>query len=121
MSSRAKAAPQVRAVLLAIVSMAALLACSGDGDSDDPPAGTSVLAEAPDATEVRDRVNDITRRTSSSVNQVLSLALDRLEEARFWQEYAAAAAQVASDPAAVTVDAAERAVWERTLRDGVDA
>lgn len=73
------------------------------------------------STEVRDRVNDMTRQTGSSVNQVLTLALDRLEEARFWQDYAAAAAQVASDSAAVRADSVERAVWERALRDGVDA
>lgn len=73
------------------------------------------------STEVRDRVNEITRQTSSSVNQVLTLALDRLEEARFWQEYAAAATLVASDRATVSAEADERAVWERTLRDGVDA
>lgn len=50
-------------------------------------------------------------------------ALDRLEEARFWDEFAAAAKLVASHPVTVEAEAEadERAVWERALRDGLDA
>jgi len=73
------------------------------------------------STDVRDRINQITQETHSTVNQVITRALDRLEEALFWEEFATAARLVASDSATVAAEADERAAWERTLRDGLDA
>lgn len=65
--------------------------------------------------DLRDRVNRLGRRTHKSANDLLSDALDRYEEALFWEEYARAAAEPDAS------ESAEAALWERaTLADLAD-
>jgi len=72
------------------------------------------------STDVRDRINQLRRTTNSTVSQVITQALDRMEEAHFWEQFDEAAEIVASDPVATEAEKAEREAWDRTLRDGLD-
>ena len=78
------------------------------------PAATTVKV----TTDVRDRINRLKDAQQTSVDDVLSSALDTLEEHEFWRRQAAAHAALHADPELHERVAAETALWDETLIDG---
>lgn len=70
--------------------------------------------------DVRDRINRLKDEQHTTVNDLLSAALDSYEEADFWRRTAEAHAAVATDPVLRRQVAEETALWDNTLRDGLD-
>ena len=70
--------------------------------------------------QTRDRVNALGVRTSQTADQVVETAIGEYERALFWQQYAAAAEAAARDATVSAHESAERDLWERTNRDGVE-
>lgn len=66
----------------------------------------------------RDRIKAIGASTDQTADEVVAHALREYERALFWQAYRRAAEAEAGSPEATELDA-ERALWERTLRDGL--
>ncbi len=66
-------------------------------------------------TQVRDRVNEVARRTRQPVNVVIARALDAYEAEQFWQQYGDAARRDTDG-----ADSTEQEAWERALADGLD-
>ncbi len=69
--------------------------------------------------QVRDRVNRIGADLHKPANDVLELALNRLEEALFWEAYAQADARLKDDRALSTARAKEAALWDGATTDGL--
>ena len=78
------------------------------------PAATTVKV----TTDVRDRINRLKDARQTSVNDLLSSALDTLEEHEFWRRQAAAHAALRADHELHERVAAEAALWDETLLDG---
>jgi len=70
--------------------------------------------------DLRDRINRLKDEQHTTVNDLLSAALDKYEEADFWRRTAEAHAALASDPDLRRQVDDETALWENTLSDGLD-
>lgn len=69
--------------------------------------------------DVRDRINRLKDEQHTTVNDLLTAALDSYEEADFWRRTAEAHAALASDSDLRRQVDAETALWDNTLRDGL--
>jgi len=69
--------------------------------------------------DVRDRINRLKDEQHTTVNDLLSAALDRYEEADFWRRQDEAHAAVQDDPELRRQVDADTALWDNALRDGL--
>jgi len=69
--------------------------------------------------DVRDRINRLKDEQHTTVNDLLSAALDTFEEADFWRRQAEAHAVLQSDPDLRRQVDAATALWDNTLGDGL--
>ena len=69
--------------------------------------------------DVRDRINRLKAEQHTTVNDLLSAALDTYEEADFWRRQAEAHAAVQDDAVLRRQVDAETALWDTTLEDGL--
>jgi predicted transcriptional regulator len=72
------------------------------------------------STETRDLLNRLARTTGSSMQQVLETALEQYRRRQFLEALNAAYAAMQADPQAQAEEAAELALWDMTLLDGLD-
>ena len=72
------------------------------------------------STETRDLLNDLARRTGTSMQQVLETALKEFRRRQFLEALNAAYLAAQTDPVAQAEEAAELAEWDATLLDGLD-
>ncbi|MFC5379525.1 hypothetical protein [Aquipuribacter nitratireducens] len=70
--------------------------------------------------DVRDRLNHLKDARQMSLNELLTAALDRLEEADFWRRQREAHAAVLADPELRERAEAERSIWDGVVTDGLD-
>lgn len=70
--------------------------------------------------ETRDLLNDLARRTGTSMQQVLEDALKEFRRRQFLEALNAAYLAAQTDPAVQHEEEAERAEWDMTLLDGLD-
>lgn len=69
--------------------------------------------------DVRDRINRLKDEQHTTVNDLLSAALDRYEEVDFWRRQAEAHAATQGNPDLRRQVDAETALWDNTLGDGL--
>ena len=65
-------------------------------------------------------MNALGARTKQTADEVVETAIREYERALFWQQYADAADAAAADLDVTADELAERELWERTNRDGVE-
>jgi hypothetical protein len=67
---------------------------------------------------VRDTAARLAREQNKTIAEVVSVAIEHARREHFWNRVDASYA--ALTPAELAEDAAERALWDRTLADGLD-
>lgn len=71
--------------------------------------------------DLRDRINRLKERQQTTINELLSAALDRWEEDDFWRRQAQAHAALQANPDLLAQVQAEADLWDNTLLDGFRA
>jgi predicted transcriptional regulator len=72
------------------------------------------------STELHDRIAHLAKARGQRMQDVIDQAIDAWERALFWQEFESSWERIRSDPEQWAQVQAERAVWDRTLKDGID-
>lgn len=70
--------------------------------------------------ETHARLRELSEQRHETMGDTVVWLLRFEEEARFWEAFNAACVAVQSDPVAWAEDRAEDALWDTTLRDGLD-
>lgn len=70
--------------------------------------------------ETRDLLNRLARTSGTSMQQVLETALEQYRRRQFLEALNTAYAALQADPQAQAEEAAELALWDTTLLDGLD-
>ncbi|MCS6881269.1 MAG: CopG family transcriptional regulator [Oscillochloridaceae bacterium] len=70
--------------------------------------------------ETRDLLNQLARAAGTSIQQVLETALEQYRRRQFLESLNVAYAALQADPQAQAEAAAEAALWDVTLLDGLD-
>ena len=68
--------------------------------------------------QVRDTAARLAREKNTTIAEVVSVAIERARREHFWDQVDASYA--ALTPEELAEDAAERAIWDVTLADGLD-
>jgi hypothetical protein len=72
------------------------------------------------STETRDRLKSLADADQITMDAELAMALDKVEEARFWQGVQEDYARLQADPEQWSDYVSELAEWDRTVGDGLD-
>jgi len=72
------------------------------------------------STETRDRLKRLADADQTTMDAELAMALDKVEEARFWQGVQDDYARLQADPEQWSAYVSELAEWDRTVSDGLD-
>jgi predicted transcriptional regulator len=72
------------------------------------------------STETRDRLKRLADADQTTMDAELAMALDKVEEARFWQGVQDDYARLQADPGQWSGYLSELAEWDRTVSDGLD-
>jgi len=70
--------------------------------------------------ETRDRLKRLADADQTTMDAELAMALDKVEEARFWQGVQDDYARLQADPEQWSEYVSELAEWDRTVNDGLD-
>ncbi|MGH2559745.1 MAG: hypothetical protein ACRDJH_11825 [Thermomicrobiales bacterium] len=70
--------------------------------------------------ETHERLQSLAAARKQPIGQVVTIAVERLEAERFWDELEAAYEQLSADPAAAADYEAEITAWDATLLDGLE-
>jgi hypothetical protein len=71
--------------------------------------------------KVQKRLRDLAARTGESMQEVVAAAIEEYERKVFWDQVNAEFTALRSDPKAWRQELEERAKWDHTLSDGLDA
>jgi predicted transcriptional regulator len=72
------------------------------------------------STETRDRLKKLADADQITMDAELAMALDKVENARFWQGVQDDYARLQADPEQWSDYVSELAEWDRTVSDGLD-
>jgi hypothetical protein len=81
-------------------------------------AGTSVTVRV--TGETRAAARELAEKLDVPITQVLADAIEVYRRKVFWDEFNAAVERLQADPQAWAEELAERKVWDRTLKDGME-
>jgi hypothetical protein len=70
--------------------------------------------------ETYERLRALANERKQPIGQVVTVAVERVEAERFWDELEAAYDQLYADPDAAAAYEAETAAWDVTLLDGLE-
>ncbi len=70
--------------------------------------------------ELHDKIAQLARARGQRMQDIIDQAVDAWERALFWEEFNASVERLRADPDAWAEYQAERAVWDRTLKDDLE-
>jgi predicted transcriptional regulator len=72
------------------------------------------------SSELHDRIAQLAKSRGQRMQDIIDQAIDAWERALFWDEFDASWERIRNDPEQWAEVQAERAIWDRTLKDGLD-
>lgn len=70
--------------------------------------------------ELHHRIAHLAKTRGQRLQDIIGQAIDALERAQFWDDFDASWQRIRNDPEQWAQVQAERAVWDRTLKDGLE-
>lgn len=69
---------------------------------------------------IRDQVRALAQQTGTTMQEVISKAVEQYQEQLFWQQVHEAYARLRQDPVAWQEELEEQRLWDNTLVDGLE-